>query len=110
VTLFGETDTNRAERLRLLEEKEPLEYVDGTGDDFGKVLRELDQDETPTEKISRDQDDSVPTKKEEEEVFGSNLIAKEAFVLRVLKKTIKEWNLELEERSEFQKKDLLKEK
>jgi len=85
----------------MLEEKEPLEYQDGTGDEFGKVLRELDQEENPSEK--KDEED-VNEDIEEEEPLGSNLIAKEDFVLRVFKKLLKAWNRELVERTEIQKK------
>eukprot|EP00727_Mastigamoeba_balamuthi_P009353 m51a1_g504 putative pre-mrna-splicing factor 18 (458) ;mRNA; r:287061-290435 len=45
ITLFAEDDRARYERLRKLEEREPMEYVAGTDNDMLKRLRAMDREE-----------------------------------------------------------------
>lgn len=45
ITLFGETDLLRAERLRKLELKEPMEYIEGVESIFNQTIREGSDDE-----------------------------------------------------------------
>jgi len=79
-----------------------LDYVDGTGDEFGKVLRELDEDQ-PLDK--KDEDiDPIIGEEDEAILLGANLSTKENLVLHVLRKLLNAWSQELEERSEIQKR------
>ena len=69
--------------MRQLEEREPLEYVDGSSDEFGKVLRELENNEGHKNKKDEDDEELKGGENEEEEPKGANLSTKEDLVLRV---------------------------
>ena len=47
ITLFGEDEQKRAARLAALEEREPMEYVAGAGNDILKMLREMERSDEP---------------------------------------------------------------
>jgi len=94
ITFFGETDILRAERLRKLEEREPVEYIEGMDDDFGKSLRALDKQE--------EQPETKEEENEPEEQVEDN--SRESVVLKTFGRLMKEWNIELQDRTEIQKR------
>jgi len=103
VTFFGETDEERAKRLQKLEELEPIEYLGGTADEFGKQLRKLEaeqQAETPAYQADK------PEEKREEvsEELIPQATTRELYILSVLKKLMKLWNQELQDRPEVEKR------
>lgn len=76
--MFGETDILRAERLRKLELKEPMEYIEGVESVFNQTIRkEVDDGEEASllEKLQEQDPDFVieedrePKNKQEEVLF-----------------------------------------
>jgi len=98
ITLFGESDIDRLKRLRKLEEREPVERNVGMDDDFGHTLRELTKHPEESNKNKEKKEEIV------EEPDMSKVKTKEDFILAILKKLLKEWNMELESRTDIQKR------
>jgi len=104
ITLFGESDWQRFQRLHLLEERTPVEYVQGMDNEFGKEIKDLD------ENLFKD------TKKEDDDIFNANTNGggeseknkdnahKEEFILNLFKKLLSEWEQELNDRPEAEKR------
>jgi pre-mRNA-splicing factor 18 len=68
ITYFGETDLQRAERLRKLELMEPIEYSEGSTNEFAKSMQEAEAEEAEeaaqAQKIEKDDPLFVVEKRE----------------------------------------------
>jgi pre-mRNA-splicing factor 18 len=111
ITLFGETDWQIYQRLRLLEEREPIEYIQGMDNEFGKAIKEIDKGEG--EKRDDDDDDDLLGKigksGNSDEASRAALdpttaTCKEDFILLLFKKLLNEWEQELSDRPEGEKR------
>ena len=45
VTLFGETDWQRYQRLHHLDERDPIEYIEGMDNEFAREVKEIEREE-----------------------------------------------------------------
>jgi pre-mRNA-splicing factor 18 len=103
ITLFGESDIQRAERLRKLELKTPIEYIQSDGSEFLKIIREEedkeDQDEGIEAQLQRVQDEDPDFKKEDR---PATCIEEE--ILFFFRKAWWEWHDELDRRPETERR------
>jgi pre-mRNA-splicing factor 18 len=113
VTYFGETDEERAKRLKLIEDLEPADKYSGSTDEFGKQLRKLaeaENAEKPALFTATKKEEPEKTKEEEADIdvnaslLSEAVTTREIFILAVLKKLLKLWHQELQDRPESQKK------
>jgi len=105
VTFFGETDEERAKRLQKLEELEPIGYLGGSRDEFGQQLRKLEA-EQEADKPNMQNGEKQPEEKREEvsEDRIPQATTREIYILAVLKKLMRLWNQELQDRPETLKR------
>ncbi|EGG22339.1 putative RNA splicing factor [Cavenderia fasciculata] len=106
ITYFGETDQDRAERLRLLEENEPVEYHQGEND-FAKLLKEIDDDgddvhdedgkkkKKDTDYLDQDNEDDLKVEAKK---------SKDGNIYYFLWRLLKDWQQHLDERPDEEKK------
>jgi pre-mRNA-splicing factor 18 len=105
ITLFGETDELRFERLRLLELKHPMEYTEGSGErpDFLKSLREQEEIEDDPELLQKQKKDLA----EEDMYFkddGTEPKTREETIWFFFRQMLAEWEVELDKRPEQEKR------
>ncbi|EFA76551.1 putative RNA splicing factor [Heterostelium album PN500] len=102
ITYFGETDYMRAERLRLLEENEPIEYTQGDNE-FQNLLKQINS-EQKSGGVSGDADSQRKKSKEpeesEEELKEESKKSKYGNIYYFLWKLLKEWKEHLDARPE----------
>lgn len=105
ITLFGETDWMRYQRLHLLEEREPKEYIEGMDNEFAKEVAGIDDEE---EKKHKDEEDGEKDGLLANTIGGvagvSRQLAKEDFILVLLKLMLNEWEQELNDRPDLEKR------
>lgn len=102
ITLFGETDEERAERLRQLELKEPMEYVEGVGSEFVKSIKEENEEGDDPEMLKH-----LKQEQEEEKEFkedGKEPTCDEEKVWYFFRRLLREWGQQLDARPELEKK------
>jgi pre-mRNA-splicing factor 18 len=108
ITLFGETDWQRYQRLRMLEEREPIEYIEGMDNEFGKAIKEIDKGDEGRKRDDDDDDIGPSTKgaSADGKVVLDPLAAKckEDFILFLFKKLLNEWEQELNDRPDAEKR------
>ena len=108
ITLFGETDWQRERRLLILEERDAgeSEYKSGSADQFGLDLKNMDEETM-----------NVVTEKEVDEGEGEgeehlapvpevdpDTLCREDQILYLFQKLLREWETELNERSDSVKR------
>eukprot|EP01132_Coremiostelium_polycephalum_P006814 gene6814-8453_t len=105
ITYFGETDYERAERLRHLEENDPIEYTQGDNE-FANILKKLEQQQKDKQQQQQQQkkDSNKDVEEEsEEQLLAESKKSKEKNIYYFLYMLLKDWELQLEERSEEEK-------
>jgi len=109
ITLFGETDWQRERRLLFLEERDAgeSEYKSGSADQFGLDLKEMDDESMNVEvKVGKGdegeegEDLALPVVPE----VDPDTLCREDQILFLFQKLLREWETELNERSDTVKR------
>jgi pre-mRNA-splicing factor 18 len=107
ITLFGETDWQRYTRLRHQEEHEPIEYIEGMDNEFAKEVRNVEE----SHEKRKDNDDFVMRPKLNDSLDsivtipdGRKSKDKEEFILILLKTYLSQWEQELNDRPDLEKR------
>lgn len=103
ITLFAELDIQRAERLRKLELKTPMEYIQGDGSEFGKIMREeeeRDPEDTELEQQLQKVQDEDPDFKIEDRAPA----CVEEEILFYFRKAWWQWHEELDRRHDLERR------
>ena len=109
ITLFGETDWQRYMRLKLQEEQEPIEYIEGMDNEFANELRNV-EDNHDNKKNTHDDDFTMRPKLTDSMdsivVIPDGRAAKdkEQFILVLLKTMLSQWEQELNDRPDLEKR------
>jgi len=108
VTLFGETDWQRYMRLKLQEEQEPIEYLEGMDNEFAKEVRNVEDNHD--KKTAHDDDFALKPKLSDslDSIVaipdGREAKDKEEFILILLKTMLSQWEQELNDRPDLEKR------
>ncbi|GAM20699.1 hypothetical protein SAMD00019534_038740 [Acytostelium subglobosum LB1] len=99
ITFFGETDYIRAERLRLLEENEPIEYGTQGENEFARYMKQIDNDLKSGDKSedakNKKKKSEVPEESEEQLKIEATK-SKFGTIYYFLWKLLKEWEESIE--------------
>jgi len=106
ITLFGESDLDRAERLRKLELKEPMEYLEGSSNEYAETAKDIQIEE---EDFEAEELDYLQKKRNEDEdpdfkVDDKEPTCDEEKIWFFFRKLLREWQLELDSRPATEKR------
>eukprot|EP01112_Ceratiomyxa_fruticulosa_P014530 TRINITY_DN4169_c0_g3_i1.p1 TRINITY_DN4169_c0_g3~~TRINITY_DN4169_c0_g3_i1.p1 ORF type:complete len:361 (-),score=87.19 TRINITY_DN4169_c0_g3_i1:22-1104(-) len=114
VTLFGETDWLRYQRLRILEEADPREYTsNGSANDFQMSIREmmknanteLEEQNAPIDATKEKKPNVAETVRNVEEAMekAKETNERETYILLTLRRLLHIWERDLDERPQSEK-------
>lgn len=116
ITLFGESDWMRYQRLKALEDREPIEYIAGMDNEFAREVANIDEEEEQGRKKKDDDDDDGKGGDGAGEAgtewggagwldtLDRKKVAKHDYVLILLKTMLNEWEQELNDRPDLEKR------
>ncbi len=115
VTLFGESDWQRYQRLHHLDERAPIEYIEGMDNEFAREVKEVEREEekrgngededflVTRKKQLEDSVDDLGVEDNKQDKNDKNKIKGDS-ILNLLKTMLSEWEQELNDRPDTDKR------